>query len=440
MPLFDLPVEILLNISDHLDDVGMNALARTNKDAHGLLNELLYRREIMTRPPHRLRYKSWSWSLTWAIIYGKGEVGTIQQAIHASRYFNPVPECFHIALQLATDCGHMPVVELLLKVKGINPNFHGSSYLFKAPLLMAAYNGDSAMVELLLANVDIDPNIRQPRSGATPLLYACLWGNVSIMRQLLARTNIDVNCKGKPYGREVTPLTAACINHKSVLEMVHMELHTNFHGLFDRHERAALSQAAAYIERPPLLEVSKLLLEREDIDINLPDIDGRTALFWACHHNCLELVDLLLEKDSIDPNVRDIDSGHTPLAEACCVGSSAIVRSLLSHRDTDPNAVDINGFSPLAQACRAPSSAAIVRSLLSHRDTDPNATDNNGISPLAHFMENDYYDDAPEIEALLLAAGATISERRIYDVSPVVQYRCVMLELVRAPKMEDHIL
>jgi ankyrin repeat protein len=118
-----------------------------------------------------------------------------------------------------------------------------------------------------------------------------------------------------------------------------------------------------------------LLLEREDVDINLPDGKGRTALFWACHHNCLELVDLLLEKDNIDPSVRD-KSGRTPLAEACRVGSSpAIVRSLL----------------------------------LSHRDVDPNAVDNNGVSPLAHLLGNLFYGDAPEIQTLLLAAGA-ISE------------------------------
>ena len=43
MPLFNLPVEMLLNITDYLDDSGMNALARTNKDVHSLLNELLNR-------------------------------------------------------------------------------------------------------------------------------------------------------------------------------------------------------------------------------------------------------------------------------------------------------------------------------------------------------------------------------------------------------------
>jgi ankyrin repeat protein len=155
------------------------------------------------------------------------------------------------------------------------------------------------------------------------------------VRQLLAQNNVDVNCRSILC----TPLTAAC--------------------------------------RPPL-EIPKLLLEQEDIDINLPDKKGRTALFWACHNNCLELVDLLLEKDNIDPNVRDIDSGRTPLAEACCVSSSP----------------------------------AIVCSLLSHRDTDPHALDNYGVSPLAHWFRNPFHFYTPEIKALLIAAGANEVEAR----------------------------
>ena len=113
------------------------------------------------------------------------------------RHFNPVPESFHIALQVATDKGHVPIVELLLKVEGINPNFYsGNSELLEAPLLIAAKRGSSAIVELLLAKVNIDPDVRHHRCNASPLLYACLDGHVSIVRQLLARDNVDINCKG----------------------------------------------------------------------------------------------------------------------------------------------------------------------------------------------------------------------------------------------------
>jgi ankyrin repeat protein len=129
--------------------------------------------------------------------------------------------------------------------------------------------------------------------------------------------------------------------------------------------------------------MSKILLERDDIVINLGrDYEGRTALSWACINGCLELVDLILKKDNIDPNIRD-NTGRTPLAEAC----------------------------------RSSVKPAVIRSLLSHRDIHPNTVDNNGVSPLAHFVKN-YCLNAPpqsiqEIEALLLTAGA-ISDRRIY--------------------------
>jgi ankyrin repeat protein len=187
----------------------------------------------------------------------------------------------------------VPVVELLLKVKGINPNFSGDWF---SPLLLAADKGNSAIVELLLANVDIDPNVRNPwcggrfKLGATPLLYACLWGHVSVVRQLLARDNVGVNCKGFVFNREVTPLTTACINHKKLLELPQNRMYIFPWGLISR---ATIGPLPTTIKRYPLLEISKLLLEREDVNINLPDGKGRTALFWACHHNCLELVDLL---------------------------------------------------------------------------------------------------------------------------------------------------
>jgi Ankyrin repeats (3 copies) len=44
----------------------------------------------------------------------------------------------------------------------------------------------------------------------------------------------------------------------------------------------ALSQAAHYSNLHRSLEIAKLLLEREDIDVNLRENSGRTALYWAC--------------------------------------------------------------------------------------------------------------------------------------------------------------
>ncbi|KAN0068641.1 Ankyrin repeat-containing domain protein, partial [Elaphomyces granulatus] len=193
-------------------------------------------------------------------------------------------------------------------------------------ICIAAENGNSAIVELLLANVNVDPDVKHHRYKLSPLLCACLGGHVSVVRQLLAQNNVDVNCRSILC----TPLTAAC--------------------------------------RPPL-EIPKLLLEQEDIDINLPDKKGRTALFWACHNNCLELVDLLLEKDNIDPNVRDIDSEsfHMALRVATKNNHAPIVELLLKVKGINPNFYD-GWVYPLCTAAERENSA-IVKLLLAHVNT-----------------------------------------------------------------------
>jgi hypothetical protein len=45
----------------------------------------------------------------------------IQRAVDAGQSFDPVPEIFHIALQVAAGLGHVRLVELLLKIDGIDP-------------------------------------------------------------------------------------------------------------------------------------------------------------------------------------------------------------------------------------------------------------------------------------------------------------------------------
>jgi F-box associated protein len=46
MPLSGLPREVLLTITDHLDDADLNALSRTNSQIYNLLNQHLYRRDM----------------------------------------------------------------------------------------------------------------------------------------------------------------------------------------------------------------------------------------------------------------------------------------------------------------------------------------------------------------------------------------------------------
>jgi ankyrin repeat protein len=146
------------------------------------------------------------------------------------------------------------------------------------------------------------------------------------------------------------------------------------------------------------LESAKLLLEREDIDINLHDNNGCTVLFWACDVNCSALVDLLLEKDDIDPNPRELNSGRTPLAHVCHSGGSvAIVNLLLSRHDTDPNAVDNSRNTPLIIAIQK-ELVEVVESLLARDDIDPNIVNGFGNQALGYAA---YYGNVDILKLLL---------------------------------------
>jgi hypothetical protein len=114
MSLSDLPREILLDITDYLDVRGTNTLARTNSGLYQLLDERLYRQDV-AKPISR--------SLAWAAE--NGVICTAQRAINATQCFNPIPESFYKALEVASYQGHVHLVELLLKFNGItsNPKF-----------------------------------------------------------------------------------------------------------------------------------------------------------------------------------------------------------------------------------------------------------------------------------------------------------------------------
>lgn len=304
MPEFsDLSDGLLLEIAKQLDDGEMNALCNSNRQTYNSLNGHLYRRDV-TRP--QLDSKS----LYWAVVHGEEDI--IEQAVTIGQNLNPVPENYHVALLFAACDGKARMVELLLKVKGINPNWINPNNLSVVEDLdilgYATVLGHTAVVKLLLDHPNTDPNF-VVRDGLSALMRT---RKPDVIKVLLDKKDVDVNRQ-------------------------------------DDLGRTALCQAV----RLSCLEAVRTLLDRDDIKVNIPDKDGRTALFWACKFDCLPVVDLLLKRDDIDPNAKD-NNGYSPLAYVCLLpkaNSVAIIRLLLS-RKIDLNSVDQDGFSILAQVIR----------------------------------------------------------------------------------------
>ncbi|KAN0071096.1 Ankyrin repeat-containing domain protein [Elaphomyces granulatus] len=294
MSLSDLPTELLIEIATHLDAAGVNALTCTNRDVYNLLNNSLYCRDLT-------QSDSQSRSLTWGAE--NGVQGTIQRAVDAAKRFNPIPESFHIALQVAAKRGHVPIVELLLKVHGIDPNFRGGS-LKAGPLHLAAEEGHNAIVELLLAVANILIRMK---------------GHVSIVEQLLARDDVDFNARGEYYGS--TPLIGAC--------------------------------------RTGHIEIINLLLAKDGIDINLAH--GTTPLVAVAEKRLVEVVESFLRvaRDNLNPNIVD-SNGYFVLGRAAYVD---VMKLLLDRPDVDPNLA----WAQLGKICKAPPGARSRRQYFRQR-------------------------------------------------------------------------
>jgi len=108
----------------------------------------------------------------------------------------------------------------------------------------------------------------------------------------------------------------------------------------------------------PTLQV----LLTEGVNVNVPEIDGTTALHWAVHHDATDLVDRLLRAGArvSAPNGYGIE----PLSIASLNANVVIVESLLK-AGADPNTSQPEGETVLMTAART-GSAEVVRLLIDH--------------------------------------------------------------------------
>ncbi len=138
-------------------------------------------------------------------------------------------------------------------------------------------------------------------------------GYLEIVQLLLQLDNIPVNFKDEQY--QQTPLGMAA--SKSTLEPMTTTL-----------EKQNLGR----------LKILKLLLRVKDIDVNLKNHYGNTALHAAVDTNNVEAVSLLLERKDIDVNLQNND-GESALNCAVYRGRQEIIALLKAHQQTTPSPV-----------------------------------------------------------------------------------------------------
>ncbi|MBI3895962.1 MAG: ankyrin repeat domain-containing protein [Acidobacteria bacterium] len=144
-------------------------------------------------------------------------------------------------------------------------------------------------------------------------------------------------------------------------------------------------------------------LLKQQVDVNAPQGDGTTALFWAAHRDDLEMAELLI---STGANVNAANQyGATPLWLACTNGNAAMVEKLLK-AGADPNVPLLSGETALMAAAGRGSMQA-VKSLLT-AGADVNAKETRGGQTALMWAVAEKH---PEVARWLLEYGADVRAR-----------------------------
>jgi ankyrin repeat protein len=180
----------------------------------------------------------------------------------------------------------------------------------------------------------------------------------------------------------------------------------------------------------------RALLETSELDLNVRDTRGRTALMAATYANQPAAVELLLRagayvdlqddmlnnpflyagaeglmeiltlthKAGADPTIRN-RYGGVAIIPASEKGHLDAVRYLLNQTDVDVNHINNLGWTALLEAVILTDGSEvfqqIVAELIAH-GADVTIADGDGVTPLQHARQRGYR----EIEAQLIAAGA----------------------------------
>ncbi|CAK4087938.1 unnamed protein product [Aphanomyces euteiches] len=384
---------------------------------------------------------------------------TTEMSSQVEEYFKAVQEGDVDKAKTFLDAGVDVNIQYSIPAKRLN----GSEFLWKCSALMyTSRYGFESLVSFLLSQDHIDVNA-QDGNGSTALILAAAVGNGQIIRQLLHYDGIDVNCGN------FTPLYhAAKYGQTEALEMllnddkIDVSVKSSYNGtafevaaanghigvlkaLLDDNmvdqtflnEHSALLKAAAlghanvvrylfaidginlgetalhFATKKGRLEIVRMLLDHDGIEVNLSNEVNESALHYASSNGYVEIARLLLER-GVHINAQS-KTGYTALHNAIVRRKSNIVQALLAHGHLDLTAKTKGGRTALDIAL-AKCDDEIVRLLVEYPgsgftsivDTTPRHSDFECLITAPHYFA---FEDYP-----------AMSMRPYFETEPKVEY------------------
>ncbi|KAG0138551.1 ankyrin repeat-containing domain protein [Tuber indicum] len=223
-----------------------------------------------------------------------------------------------------------------------------------------------------LLNCGMNAEVPDER-GWTPLMLTILAKRLDMMQVLLSKTEykVDINKTLQEHG---TPLMiAAKIGFTDAVAMLleHSDIEVNV------TEPGGWSALQISINKK-MVDILNLLLADSRVDISTLNGTFLTPLMCAVKSKDANIVQLLLQHPrlKIYPTAR----GNTPLHEAAKLDDTTILKMLLHDKRMDVNAVNVGQFTPLHVACFCCDEA--IRVLLDDGRADINALSQYSSTPL----------------------------------------------------------
>lgn len=166
-------------------------------------------------------------------------------------------------------------------------------------------------------------------------------------------------------------------------------------------------------------QIAAIMLTAPNLDVDIADTDGETALFVTALNNDAKFATALLARGALVNNATTY--GATPLYVACEKGFADIVEILLHAPNIDVNVGSMRyGWTPLTVACEK-GKLQIVHFLLAMGDIDVNKPLTNGDTPLHVAASN---NKIGAMDALIQMKGIDVNATANDDGSTALHILC----------------
>uniref|UniRef100_A0A8C5L8Q6 Inversin n=1 Tax=Jaculus jaculus TaxID=51337 RepID=A0A8C5L8Q6_JACJA len=280
------------------------------------------------------------------------------------------------ALHFAVADGNLTVVDILTSYESCNITSYDN--LFRTPLHWAALLGHAQIVHLLLER-NKSGTIPSDSQGATPLHYAAQSNFAETVKVFLKHPSVkdDSDLEGRTSfmwaaGKGSDDVLRTMLALKSDIDI----------NMADKYGGTALHAAALSGH----VSTVKLLLEN-DAQVDAADVMRHTPLFRACEMGHRDVIQTLI-KGGARVDLVDQD-GHSLLHWAA-LGGNADVCQILIENKINPNVQDYAGRTPLQ--CAAYGGYINCMAVLMENNADPNIQDKEGRTALHWSCNNGYLD------------------------------------------------